>query len=127
MAQRSRSKSDRRRNRRLSRYFVYLAYAGTAIVALAQVIAALGLIVEFLHRVLGALAHGAVAGMVVGMEDESARATMIRSPVMRPGRTRPRQSSTGLGAMAGGGLLRFARNDGRLKSSRGGSYRRVRN
>jgi hypothetical protein len=77
MAQRSRSRSSRRRNRRLSRFFLYLAYAGTAIVALAQVIAALGQIVGFLHRVLGALGDGAAAGLVAGM-DAPSRAAMIR-------------------------------------------------
>jgi hypothetical protein len=105
MARRSPSKAARRRNRRLSRVFVYLAYAGTAIVALAQVIAALGQIVGFLHRVLGALGDGAVAGIMVGI-DAPPRAAMIRSPAVRPGRVRRRQSPTGLGAMAGGGLLR---------------------
>ena len=79
---------------------MYLAYAGTAIVALAQVIAALGLIVEFLHRVLGALVHGAVAGMVVGMDDQTPRAAMIRSPAMRLGRARRGRLAVAIGTNA---------------------------
>ena len=98
MALRGRSRVVRRRNRRLSRYFVYLAYAGTVVVALAQVIAALGQIVHFLDRVLGALGQGAVVGMVAGVEDEPDRARMIRSPVVRSGRGRRGRAAVLVGA-----------------------------
>src|SRR5258708_31879623 len=66
MAQRSPIRPVRRRNRRLTRLLVYLAYAGAVIVALAQVIAALGAIIDFVHRILGALGLGALSWVAAG-------------------------------------------------------------
>ena len=100
MAQRSRSRTVRRRNRRLSRYFVYLAYAGTAIVALAQVIAALGQIVGFLDRVFGALGQGTAADIVVEMDEQRSRAPMIRAPMIRSPMLRPGLARRGRFAIA---------------------------
>src|SRR5260370_12429018 len=67
MAQRSHVRAVRRRNRRLTRLLVYLGYAGAVIVALAQVIAALGEIIDFLHRILGTLGLGALPWVAAGL------------------------------------------------------------
>ena len=66
MAQRSPVRAVRRRNRRLTRLLVYLAYAGAVIVAVAQVIAALGAIIDFVHRILGALGLGTLSWVAAG-------------------------------------------------------------
>jgi hypothetical protein len=89
MAQRSPVRAVQRRNRRLTRILLYLGYAGAVIVAVAQVIAALGQIIDFLHRMLGALGLGAVSWAAAGLCEP--RHAPEKTAVPMPAMVRPRR------------------------------------